>query len=90
VTERRCIEEAFQPRQRLQTVGTIAGGVGHSFNNLLTIILGNIDVVSLQVPEPCGSHVFTAQRADVDSEFAGALAATPRAPIVYLFTFNPG
>jgi outer membrane protein OmpA-like peptidoglycan-associated protein len=35
-------------------------------------------------------NVFTAQRADVDSEFAGALAATPRAPLVYILYFQSG
>jgi outer membrane protein OmpA-like peptidoglycan-associated protein len=35
-------------------------------------------------------NVFTAQRADVDSEFAGALAATPRAPVVYILYFQTG
>lgn len=44
VTERRRIEEALQQSQRLQAIGTIAGGVAHNFNNLLTIILGNIDL----------------------------------------------
>jgi peptidoglycan-associated lipoprotein len=34
--------------------------------------------------------VFTAQRADVDREFAGALAATPRAPTVYILYFQAG
>jgi len=35
-------------------------------------------------------HVFTAQRSDVDSAFAGALAATPRAPLVYILYFQTG
>jgi hypothetical protein len=35
-------------------------------------------------------NVFSAQRADVDSEFAGALAATPRAPVVYISIFRQG
>jgi outer membrane protein OmpA-like peptidoglycan-associated protein len=35
-------------------------------------------------------NVFTAQRSDVDREFAGALEATPRAPLVYLLHFRPG
>jgi OmpA-OmpF porin, OOP family len=35
-------------------------------------------------------NVFTAQRADVYSEFAGALAATPRAPLVYILYFQSG
>ncbi len=35
-------------------------------------------------------NVFTAQRSDVDSEFAGALAATPRAPLIYILYFETG
>jgi outer membrane protein OmpA-like peptidoglycan-associated protein len=35
-------------------------------------------------------NVFTAQRSDVDSEFAGALAAAPRAPLVYILYFQTG
>ena len=35
-------------------------------------------------------NVFTAPRTDVDSEFAGALAATPRAPVVYILYFQSG
>ena len=44
VTDRRRIEEILQQTQRLQAVGTIAGGVAHNFNNLLAIILGNLDL----------------------------------------------
>jgi len=35
-------------------------------------------------------NVFTAERSDVDSEFAGALEATPRAPLVYILYFQTG
>ena len=48
VTERRRIEGALHQTQRLQTVGTIAAGVAHNFNNLLTIVLGNLDLASRQ------------------------------------------
>jgi OOP family OmpA-OmpF porin len=34
--------------------------------------------------------VFTAQRSDVDSDFAGALEATPRQPVVYILYFQTG
>jgi outer membrane protein OmpA-like peptidoglycan-associated protein len=33
-------------------------------------------------------EVFTAKRADVESAFAGALAAAPRAPVVYILYFR--
>jgi CHASE2 domain-containing sensor protein len=44
VTERRRIDEVLQQMQRLQAVGTIAGGVAHNFNNLLAIVLGNLEL----------------------------------------------
>jgi CHASE2 domain-containing sensor protein/signal transduction histidine kinase len=46
VTERRRIEEALHQTRRLQTLATIAGGVAHNFNNLLTIVMGNLDLAS--------------------------------------------
>jgi hypothetical protein len=39
--------------------------------------------------EPALRDVFTAQPSDVDKEFAGALAAAPRAASTYLLYFRP-
>jgi CHASE2 domain-containing sensor protein/nitrogen-specific signal transduction histidine kinase len=52
VTERRRMEEILQQQQRLQAVGTIAGGVAHNFNNLLTNILGNLDLAARHGADP--------------------------------------
>jgi len=51
VTEQRRIEEALQRTQRLQAVGSIAGGVAHHFNNLLAVVLGNLDLAARPRPE---------------------------------------
>ena len=37
--------------QKLQTIGALAGGIVHEFNNLLTPILGHAELMLLDLPE---------------------------------------
>ncbi len=36
------VEQRLQERQKLEAIGRLAGGVAHEFNNLLSIVLGNL------------------------------------------------
>ncbi len=46
VTRRK--EAALQQQERLDTVGTMASGVAHAFNNLMTIVVASIDQAATQ------------------------------------------
>jgi signal transduction histidine kinase/PAS domain-containing protein len=43
--ERKSAEAQLQQAQRMEAVGVLAGGVAHEFNNLLTVIQGNVELV---------------------------------------------
>ena len=45
ITERKRLEEQLRHAHKLEAIGQIAGGIAHEFNNLLTAIIGNLDLI---------------------------------------------
>jgi PAS domain S-box-containing protein len=50
VTERRKHDAVLQHRQKLESMGVMAQGIAHEFNNLLGIILNNAELVIATLP----------------------------------------
>ena len=55
------VNEALQQTQKLESLGIMAGGMAHQFNNILTTISGNVALIGYDLPE--------------DSEMQGCITA---------------
>lgn len=51
-----AVERQLQQNQKLESLGVMAGAIAHDFNNLIMAIMGNIELVMLDLPETDPNH----------------------------------
>lgn len=52
LTERKKLEHQFFQTQRIESIGTLAGGIAHDLNNSLGPIIMSLDLLKMKFPDP--------------------------------------
>ena len=83
VTEERHLEAELRQSQKMETLGNLAGGVAHDFNNQLAAISGNVELASLTSGEETRRHLDTIKHSVDHCAMLtrGLLSFARRAPI---------
>ena len=67
--EKDTLEKQLMQSQKMETVGRLAGGVAHDFNNMLSVILGYVDLAKLRLAKehPVLNDIVEIERAAIRS-----------------------
>src|SRR3954463_11915581 len=83
ISERKKSETERLTTSKLESLGTLAGGIAHDLNNILTVISGNIGLAQIEAPVDSGSLLGFLSKAGQAAQHAAHLSSQ-------LLTFSKG
>ena len=58
IVERRKAEESLAKAQKMESLGLLAGGLAHDFNNIFQAMVGNLELAEAVIPEGAQGHPY--------------------------------
>ena len=83
ISERKKTESERLTKSKLESLGTLAGGIAHDLNNILTVISGNIGLAQIEAPADSGNLLGFLSKAGQAAQHAAHLSSQ-------LLTFSKG
>jgi PAS domain S-box-containing protein len=83
ISERKKTESERLTTSKLESLGTLAGGIAHDLNNILTVISGNIGLAQIEAPSDSGNLLGFLSKAGQAAQHAAHLSSQ-------LLTFSKG
>jgi PAS domain S-box-containing protein len=83
ISDRKATEEKRLTMSKLESLGTLAGGIAHDLNNILTVISGNIGLAQIEAPSDAGNLLTHLGKAGQAAQHAARLSGQ-------LLTFSKG
>ena len=83
ISERKRAEDERLTTSKLESLGTLAGGIAHDLNNILTVISGNIGLAQLDAPTNSANLLSFLAKAGQAAQHAARLSSQ-------LLTFSKG
>lgn len=93
ITERERVEAQLRQAQRLEAVGQLTGGIAHDLNNMLTVVLGQIDLtLDRDIPQEQVNDALEVIRRATErgSDLIQQLMIFSRRQTLHPRTINPG
>ncbi len=66
ITEKKKLEAQYLRAQRLESIGTLAGGIAHDLNNVLTPIVMAVDLLGPMLADPTGQGLLAMLRTSAE------------------------
>ena len=89
----KATEEQLQQAQKMEAIGRLAGGVAHDFNNILTGIVGNAELLLMEQSKDSSSRAGLEEIVNLSkraSRLTGQLLAFSRKQVLNPRVVNPG